>query len=280
MLQEVVEIAPSQFGYDFGRWTTERLSTYLLEQTGIKLSSKQISRILQRKKYVYIWAKYSLESKQNQTERAIFREKLQTYLKAGQVEPELLQVWFWDETGFSLRVVRRKCWTRRGSQKKVTGQRSRGRVNVMGGLRYHDRKRLCYFVDKGNADSFVEQLEKLNEFGKQEWIEQGNKSEVYERIGSRVLVILENASYHKRQDIIEKIEQTLPNLHLWFLPAYSPDFNLIELVWHSCKEFIAHRLFQSVRELQEILNRLLNDGELLINWNKKVRNKGNKLIAN
>jgi hypothetical protein len=38
------------------------------------------------------------------------------------------------------------------------------RVNVMGGLRYHDRKRLCYFVEKGNALSFFEQLEKLNAF--------------------------------------------------------------------------------------------------------------------
>ena len=49
LLQNVVEKNPSEFGYEFGRWTGERLSTYLLEQTGIKLSSKQISRILQKK---------------------------------------------------------------------------------------------------------------------------------------------------------------------------------------------------------------------------------------
>ncbi len=98
-----------------------------------------------KKKYVYIWAKYSLEERQNQTERAVFREKLKTYLKAAQVAPELFQVWFWDEAGFSLRVLRRKCWTRRGYRGKVTGQRSRGRVNVLGGLRYHDRKRYVLF---------------------------------------------------------------------------------------------------------------------------------------
>jgi len=201
-------------------------------------------------------------------------------LQAGSVAPEVFQVWFWDETGFSLRVLRRKCWTHRGHRRKVTGQRRRGRVSVMGGLRYHDRKRLCFFVDKGNGESFFEQLEKLNEFVFTEWVEQGNKSELYQQIGPRVLVILDNASYHKRQDIIEQIEQTLPNIQLCFLPAYSPDFNLIELVWHSCKEFIAHRLFQSVNQLKEILNRLLNDGELVINWNRKIRNKGNKLIAN
>jgi transposase len=49
LLLEVAEKAPSEFGYEFGRWTTGRLSTYLLEQTGIKLSGKQISRILQKK---------------------------------------------------------------------------------------------------------------------------------------------------------------------------------------------------------------------------------------
>lgn len=75
---------------------------------------------------------------------------------------------------------------------------------MMGGLRYHDRCRLCYFIDKGNADSFFEQLEKLNEFILQEWVEQGNAAELYERTGPRILVILDNASYHKRQDIVKK----------------------------------------------------------------------------
>jgi transposase len=279
LLLEVVEKAPSEFGYEFGRWTGERLSTYLQQQTGIKLSSKQISRILQKKNYVYIWAKYSLESKQNQAERAIFREKLETYLKAGVVAPEIFQVWFWDETGFSLRVIRRKCWTLRGKRQKVTGIRSRGRINVMGGLRYHDKLSLNFFIDKGSGESFFESLEKLNQFIKAEWTRQGNKPELYERIGPRVLIILDNASYHKRQDIIEKIGQALPNIHLCFLPAYSPDFNLIELVWHSCKEFIAHRLFEGVNQLQEILERLLNQGELVINWNRSIQNKGNKAIA-
>lgn len=49
LLQNVVEIAPTELGYEFGRWTAGRLSTYLELQTGIKLSSKQVSRILQKK---------------------------------------------------------------------------------------------------------------------------------------------------------------------------------------------------------------------------------------
>jgi len=49
LLLETVEKLPKELGYEFGRWTGERLSTYLEQQTGIKLSSKQISRILQKK---------------------------------------------------------------------------------------------------------------------------------------------------------------------------------------------------------------------------------------
>ena len=67
---------------------------------------------------------------------------------------------------------------------------------------------------------------------------------------------------------------------LEFLPAYSPDLNLIELVWHSCKEYIAGRLFKSVEELRELLNKLLNQGELVIQWHRKLKNKGNMINAN
>ena len=71
----------------------------------------------------------------------------------------------------------------------------------------------------------------------------------------------------------------MPNLIIEFLPEYSPDYNLIELVWHSAKEFIANRLFKSIEELEELLNRLLNEGELVINWGRKIKNKGNAVNA-
>ena len=93
------------------------------------------------------------------------------------------------------------------------------------------------------------------------------------------MIILDKASYHKRKDIIAEIEKDLPNIILEFLPAYSPDFNSIELVWHSCKEYVAHRLFQSVTELEGVLNKLLNEGELIIKWGQKIKNKGNAVNA-
>jgi len=122
----------------------------LEESTGIKLSGVQVRRILKQKKYVYLWAKYSLESKRNPEKRTAFKIKLAEYLKIEKETPERLQVWFWDERGFSLRVTRRKNWRKKGSRKNVRGDRRKVRVNVMGGLRYSDKKRFVEFLNKGN----------------------------------------------------------------------------------------------------------------------------------
>jgi transposase len=275
LLLKTIEQEPSALGYEFGRWTAERLATYLTEKTGIELSSSQVRRILKRKKYSYIWAKSDLGNKQNPRERALFQQRLSKYLAVARDYPDLLQVWFWDESGFSLRVIRRKSWGKKGQRKNITGQRRRGRINVMGAIRESDRKRVCFFIKKGNADTFLEQLQQFNELIKQEWVNKGNRSEDFQSHGPRIILILDNASFHKRQDILSRLAKELTNFRLDFLPAYSPDYNIIELVWHSCKEYIAHRLFQSVDELKLLLDRLLNQGELVIKWHRKIKNKGN-----
>ncbi|AUB39388.1 Transposase [Nostoc flagelliforme CCNUN1] len=69
---ETIEKEPIELGYEFGRWSTARLATYLGEITGIDLSGEQVRRILLKKKYAYLWAKYTLEDKQDLTKRQAF----------------------------------------------------------------------------------------------------------------------------------------------------------------------------------------------------------------
>ena len=132
-LLETIDKEPQELGYEFGRWTAQRLATYLGNITGIQLSGLQVRRILEQKKYVYLWAKYSLEVKKNPEKRKLFKKKIAEYLRIEKETPKRLQVWFWDESGFSLRVIRRKTWCKKGKRKNVRGDRRKGRVNVMGG---------------------------------------------------------------------------------------------------------------------------------------------------
>ncbi len=50
MLLEVIDKSPTELGYEFGRWTSQRLADYLAKETGIELSGSQVRRILAKKK--------------------------------------------------------------------------------------------------------------------------------------------------------------------------------------------------------------------------------------
>ncbi|MCC5640230.1 IS630 family transposase, partial [Nostoc sp. CHAB 5844] len=247
--------------------------------TGIQLSGSQVRRILEKKKYVYLWAKYSLESKRNPEKRKAFKQKIAEYLRIEKEHPERLQLWFWDESGFNLRVSRRKTWCKKGNSKKVRGDRKKGRVNVMGGFRYSDKKRFVEFLDKGNADNFYKVLKIFYEEIVCEWVEAGNQAKDFAEKGAKIVLILDHASFPKKAEYINKIAAEMPNIHLESLPEYSPDYNLIELVWHSTKEYIANRLFKSIEELEYLLHQLLNEGELIIKWGRKLKNKGDAVIT-
>jgi transposase len=95
----------------------------------------------------------------------------------------------------------------------------------------------------------------------------GNLSTYFQEKGCKIIIILDNASDHKKKDVTD--------IRLEFLPAYSPDYNLIELVWHSAKEYIANREFENKEELEKVVNQLLNEGGLIIKWSRKLKNKGN-----
>jgi transposase len=75
-LLKVIEQAPSELGYEFGRWSPARLATHLAKTTKIALSSRQVERILKQKKYGYLWAKSSLEEQQDAKQRQAFRAQL------------------------------------------------------------------------------------------------------------------------------------------------------------------------------------------------------------
>ena len=128
-----------------------------------------------------------------------------------------MQVWFWDESGFSLRVTRRKNWCKKGSRKNVRGDRIKGRINVIGGLRYSDKKRFVEFLKKGNSYNFYIVLKIFYQELINEWVSAGNPSEFAEN-KAKIVIILDNASFHKREEYLEKIETELPNIHLEILP--------------------------------------------------------------
>jgi len=80
----------------------------------------------------------------------------------------------------------------------------------MGGLRYHDKKRLNFVIKKGDSDTFYEQINALNDSIVQEWRELGNQAESFAESGIKIVIIRDNASFHKKKDILSKILAEMP----------------------------------------------------------------------
>lgn len=72
----------------------------------------------------------------------------------------------------------------------------------------------------------------------------------------RHIVILDNLSVHKGARARQAIEAA--GCHLWFLPAYSPDFNPIELVFGRLKAHLRSVQARTVDTLMEAIGDRLN----------------------
>ena len=63
-----------------------------------------------------------------------------------------------------------------------------------------------------------------------EWVAAGNEADDFAEKGAKIVIILDNASFHKKAEYLQKIAAEMPNIHLEFLPKYRPDYNLVELI--------------------------------------------------
>ena len=76
----------------------------------------------------------------------------------------------------------------------------------------------------------------------------------------KTIVILDNAPIHKSKEFMAKIEQWKEqDVWIYFLPPYSPELNLIEILWRRIKyqwlPFDAYLCFQNLKErLSLVLN--------------------------
>jgi len=107
---------------------------------------------------------------------------------------------------------------KKGSRKDVRGDRRKGRVNVMGGMRYSDKKKFVEFLNKGNADNFYKVMKIFYQELISEWVAGGNEAQDFTKKGQKIVIILDNASFHKTKNYLDQIETEMTNIHLEFLP--------------------------------------------------------------
>ena len=85
--------------------------------------------------------------------------------------------------------------------------------------------------------------------------------EFAETVKKMTVVVIDNASIHTAKAMTEKLEGWAgKGLHLYFLPTYSPELNLIEVVWRKVKyEWIHRSAYASFESLWNSLSNIFAD---------------------
>lgn len=164
-----------------------------------------------------------------QAHQAFFKKKRdqQAFIKAQQELEELnerarkgeIVLAYCDEVGFECVHPNRNAWTDRGQTHEIEATRG-PRLNVIGAMLSTGKVFAARIWETVNADAFVGYLGLLTE----------------KFAGKPITVVLDNASVHKRKDVKPLMKLLASKgLTLYFLPAYSPELNRIERLWHKIK---------------------------------------------
>lgn len=123
-----------------------------------------------------------------------------------------------DESGIKKTISRESGWVEKGKQLPlvVSGKREK-RINVIGGLL--NGGLIAPMIFEGNCDKQV-----INAYFKKVLLPE---------LEAGMVIVLDNASFHKSETLREMVEEH--KCRLLFLPPYSPDFNPIEHYWSALK---------------------------------------------
>lgn len=157
-------------------------------------------------------------------------------------------LWYFDGAGFCLEPCVPYAWQPVGDYIKVPTSSHGQRLNVLSFLK-RDNSIVPYMLE-GSIDSqaIIESFDQLSE-----------------QIEKRTYVLLDNAPMHRSKAFIQQIPRWVKKgLIVKYLPPYSPELNLIEILWRFMKyywlPFSAYASFQSlVAAVEDVLNRFGTD---------------------
>lgn len=127
-------------------------------------------------------------------------------------------------------------WIKRGETRTLSTNCGRQRLNLHGAINAETMEMTVIETRSVNRDSTVQLFEMLDK--KYEYSED-------------VVIILDNAGYHYSREVKEVIEKS-PRLRLVYLPAYSPELNLIERVWKFFKKQVLYnKYYEDIKSFRE-----------------------------
>ncbi len=210
------------------------------EKTGKEISEWTLKRIAKSAELRWKRMRKSVKGKRNQAEFEHAQEEITTLHEqeaAGKVD-----IYYFDESGFSLTPEVPYAWQAVGETIEIPSSRSK-RLNVLGF--FSKQQDLHATTVQGYVDSEIV-IACFDQF--------------CDTINKKTVVIVDNASMHTSGKFKSKLGEWEENgLTVKYLPTYSPELNLIEIVWRFTKyswlPLSAYLSFKNLKnELQKVLD--------------------------
>ena len=207
------------------------ICVYVCEHYGVDYTVSGMTSWL--KKYYFVYKKpKKVPAKADEEKQRAF---LQYYEELKVKTPESEPILFIDSVHPTMETRAASGWIRKGQEKQIATTASRTRLNITGALHLQSMNLTYAHYDTINAVSLIDFL--------------GQLKKAYP-LAPKVHIILDQAGYHRSQDVSEFAEKN--NIILHFLPAYSPNLNSIERLWKVMNECVRNNhFFQSAKEFRE-----------------------------
>lgn len=223
-------------------WVARHVYLVLVTVFKVAYSVKYIPELLQKIGLSFHKAIHNLIKKDSEKRRQWIQEKLPEIYK--QKIEEGWRVFYQDEVGFQTEGTLGHTWGPKGKKIEIANYGRHGRVNLIGAFE------LGTGIFYGVLTSF-----KVNAMRFRRFICHLKR----EMRTDKILLICDNARFHKANWLSEWVKTQKAWLKLEFLPPYSPDFNPIERLWCWMKEeFIHNKCWKSKTDLKEYLVNVLN----------------------
>lgn len=150
-----------------------------------------------------------------------------------------------DEIDLNLLPGVMRCWTKRGSQKKVLTPGKNVKRYGFGAVDYITGTIVFQTSEHKNSASFCELAKTILSH--------------YSADPRRIVIVLDNYIIHSSKITGSCLAGMRDRVSTFFLPTYSPHLNCIELLWKHLRRTVTHNhLFEGVQALVEAVDRFID----------------------
>jgi transposase len=203
--------------------TTSAVAEYVQESFGLQYSVSGMRDLLHRLGYEFKKPKLVPGHPDTQAQE-IFAEQYENYMEKKGSDVEVV---FVDAVHPQHNTMAAYGWIKRGQQRRLQTNSGRERLNLHGAINAETMDMTVIESSTIDKDSTLQLLDVLE---KKYWS------------AKEIVVILDNARYHYSKEVRQWVEKS-ERIKLVFLPAYSPELNLIERVWKFFKKKVLYNQY-------------------------------------